>query len=109
MKIKDYLIIEKQNDLYTIRLSAELQDDLGTITFAQMNKKKFLNKDDTLMSIEASKAAIDIKAPISGKVYEFNKNAIENPRLLNSELNENNWVITLTDVDIKQYNLLEDY
>ncbi|MHA0347537.1 hypothetical protein [Mesomycoplasma ovipneumoniae] len=43
-KIANFLIIEQKNEIFTIYLTAELQDDLGTIGFLKFTNKKQLEK-----------------------------------------------------------------
>lgn len=108
-KIAKFLIVEKNKDLYTVRMTPELQDDLGTVGFAQLQKKDRLEKNDVIVKIEASKAIVDIKMPISGDVVEINEEILTNPQVLNSASDQDNWIVKLNNVDEKEFDQLEDY
>ncbi|VEU59514.1 glycine cleavage system protein H [Mesomycoplasma neurolyticum] len=109
-KIDNFLIIEKNGDIYTIYPSAELQDDIGTTGFLQYQKdKKHLKKGDLVLTIEASKAVLYVRTPISGTIIEINENAIKKPDLINSHLDNENWIVKLKDVNFEEFDILEDY
>ncbi|MBJ8325379.1 glycine cleavage system protein H [Streptococcus pacificus] len=107
-KIANYLYIEKENDLYTISMTPELQDDIGTIGFIEFTDEDVLKVDDIILNLEASKTVMGISSPIAGKVVERNEAATLTPKLLNSEKPEDNWIIKLTDVDEKAFEALEN-
>ncbi|WP_033160991.1 glycine cleavage system protein H [[Mycoplasma] collis] len=108
-KIYNFLIIEKKDDIYVIYPSAELQDDLGTAGYLEYENKNKIKKGEIILKVEASKAILNLKSPISGNIVEINKKAIENPSLINSYKIEDNWIIKLKDVDKKEFEQLEDY
>ncbi|WP_434336738.1 glycine cleavage system protein H [Mesomycoplasma conjunctivae] len=108
-KFANYLIIEKNENIYTIFMSAELQDDVGTIGYLHYNDVNKLQKNDEILKLEASKTLLSIKSPLAGKVLEFNQEAISNPKLLNSASAKDNWIIKLIEVDENEFQKLEDY
>lgn len=105
-KMSQQLWIKKQGDLYTIGLTPELQDDAGDICYANITSDKTIAVDGTLFNVEASKAAIEIPSPLTGRIVKINQAALDNPALLNSEDRSENWVAVLTDVDEAQFNTL---
>ncbi|WP_067142461.1 glycine cleavage system protein H [Oceanivirga salmonicida] len=107
-KISNFLLIEKENELYTIRMTAELQDDVGTIGFIEFTDEKELKVDDVILNLEASKTVMSILSPLSGTIVEKNESATLKPTLLNSEKKEENWIVKLTNVDFKEFEALED-
>lgn len=107
-KRAEFLFIEKQDDVYTISMTPELQDDIGTVGFIEFMNEDVLKADDPILSLEASKTVLELEVPIGGKVVERNTAAVEEPTLLNSAKTEENWVIKLTDVDETAFNQLED-
>ncbi|WP_025755356.1 glycine cleavage system protein H [Mycoplasmopsis cricetuli] len=108
-KIKNFLIVEKEGDIYTVYPSAELQDDIGTAGFLKYDDKSFLNKDDLILTIEASKAILYVRSPISGNIVEINKKAINKPNLFNSSNVNENWIVKLNNVNFEEFEELEDY
>ncbi|WP_391591789.1 Glycine cleavage system protein H [[Mycoplasma] cavipharyngis] len=107
-KIANYLILTKNNDQVIVSMSAELQDDLGTIGYVKFVVGDKINLNEPILRIEASKTIMTITCPISGTVVAINQAAITNPLLLNSENIAENWLIKLQDVDFAQFNALED-
>ncbi|QJR44266.1 glycine cleavage system protein H [Mycoplasma miroungirhinis] len=111
-KIAKYLIIEKlENNLYYLRMTPEMQDDIGIIGFL-----KFINTDktelkakDEFAALEASKAISTLKMPVDAKVVEWNKEAIENPKLITSADDSKNWIMKLSNIDEKVFAALEDF
>ncbi len=104
----NYLLIEKEGDLYTISMTPELQDDVGTVGYAEFSEATHVAVDDTLLNIEASKTVMGILSPLAGTIVERNEAAIMTPTLLNSEKAEEHWIVKLTDVDVASFEALED-
>lgn len=107
-KIANYLWVEKNEDDYTIRMTAELQDDVGTIGFVHFTDKEVLAVHDEILSLEASKTVMAILTPLAGRVVALNTAALDEPTLLNSEKPEENWLVRLTDVEEAAFLALED-
>ncbi len=107
-KIANFLIVEKENDIYTIRMSAELQDDVGTIGFIEFTEEEVLKVDDIILNLEASKTVMGVTTPLAGRIVEKNNAASLTPTLLNSEKPEENWLVKLTDVNQDEFDALEN-
>ncbi|MGT2772610.1 glycine cleavage system protein H [Streptococcus marimammalium] len=108
-KIANNLFIEKENNLYTIRMSPKLQEEIGTIGFIDFTEDDSLEIDDIILNLEASKTVMAISSPLAGKIINRNVAAITSPELLNSEKSEDNWLVKLAEVDEESYNSLEDF
>ena len=104
----NFLFVEKNNDTYTISMTPELQDDVGTIGFVDFILEDHFNTGDPILNLEASKTVLEMSTPLAGKVVERNEALTTEPSLLNSAKPEENWVIKLTDVDESEFNNLED-
>lgn len=104
----DNLFIEKNDDIYTLRMTPELQDNIGTVGFVEFMAEKYLDVDDAILNLEASKTVLELPSPLAGKVVEVNTAAIEEPTLLNSSKSEENWLVKLTDIDKTAFEALED-
>ncbi|MGY3724453.1 glycine cleavage system H protein [Granulicatella balaenopterae] len=107
-KIANYLLLEKEDDLVTIRMTAELQDDVGTIGYIDFTKEEHLAKEDVILNLEASKTVMEIVSPIAGRIVKINHAASDTPTLLNSEKATENWLCVLADVDATEFDALED-
>lgn len=107
-KIGNFLLITKDEANYTISMTAELQDDVGTVGFVEFNEEDTLAVDDAILNLEASKTVLEIASPIAGTIVERNLAAEDNPQLLNSANSDENWLVKLTNVDEAAFNALEE-
>ena len=67
-----------------------------------------LEAEEEIVSIEAYKNSYVYCDSNWRKVVAYNKAAVEEPTLLNSEKPEEHWLVVLTDVDEAQFMALED-
>ncbi|RVD49122.1 glycine cleavage system protein H, partial [Mesorhizobium sp. M2D.F.Ca.ET.140.01.1.1] len=59
-------------------------------------------------SIEASKTVLDVQSPLAGTIVERNTKAEDEPKILNSEKPEENWLVKLENVDEAAFNALPE-
>lgn len=107
-KFANYLWVEKNEDIYTISMTPELQDDLGTVGFVEFTLGETVAKDEVILNLEASKTVMGILSPLAGRLVAKNDAAIDQPTLLNSAKPEEHWLIQLTDVNPDDFDQLED-
>ncbi|RDW18932.1 glycine cleavage system protein H [Oceanobacillus chungangensis] len=103
-----FLFIEKNDEVYTLSMTPELQDDIGTVGFVEYIDADTLEVDGAILNLEASKTVFELASPLAGKIVERNEALIKEPSLLNSAKEEENWVVKLTDVDEEAFNQLEE-
>lgn len=104
----NFLFIEKNDDVYTISMTPELQDDIGTVGFVEYVAGDALEAEEAILNLEASKTVLELTSPLAGKIVERNEAAISEPTLLNSAKTEENWIVKLTDVSEEAFNQLEE-
>lgn len=107
-KRADFLFIEKQDSHYTMSMTPELQDDVGTVGFVEFTKDNAVKVNEMIANLEASKTVLELNTPIDGEIIERNQAAISEPSLLNSANPEENWIVKLTNIDEQAFNQLED-
>lgn len=107
-KFANYLWVEKENDIYTVSMTPELQDDLGTVGYVEFTVGDTVEKDEIILNLEASKTVMGVLCPLAGRVVAKNEAAIDQPVLLNSAKAEEHWLIKLTDVNSADFDGLED-
>ncbi|WP_405099522.1 glycine cleavage system protein H [Oceanobacillus sp. FSL H7-0719] len=107
-KREDFLFIEKNDDVYTISMTPELQDDIGTVGFVEFSDGDSLEAGDAILNLEASKTVLELDTPLRGKIVERNEALTAEPSLLNSAKAEENWVVKLTDVDEAAFSKFEE-
>ncbi|MDO4432323.1 MAG: glycine cleavage system protein H [Aerococcaceae bacterium] len=89
------LWIEERDGLKIIGVTKEFQCDAGDISYVQIAPLGTIKVDDTLLNVEASKAAIEVPAPLSGEIVERNEAAESEPSLLDSADPSHNWIVKL--------------
>ena len=103
------LWVAKNGENYRIGLSEKGQDDIGEIMFADVPKEiKTLKAGGSLLGVEGAKAVTELESPLSGEVVQFNQALLNNPEGLNSEDQQNNWIVELTNVDSSEFEKLEN-
>lgn len=84
-KTKNFFFIDKQDDIYTVSMTPELQDDLDTVGYVDFIDVEQIDENEPFLNLEAAKTVFEAQSPIKGKIVERNTAAEENPELLNSE------------------------
>jgi len=107
-KLGNYLYVEKDGDTYTLFMTPELQDDVGTIGYVEFLETDTVEENAPFVTIEASKTVLEVRSPLKGTISEKNSAAEDEPSLLNSAKEDENWLLKLTDVDEAAFNNLED-
>lgn len=103
------LWVAKNGENYRIGLSEKGQDDIGEIMFADLPKKLTVIKTgDSLLDVEGAKAVTELESPLSGDVVKFNEDLLNRPENLNSENQQENWIVELANVDEAEVNNLAD-
>ncbi|MCX7831748.1 MAG: glycine cleavage system protein GcvH [Actinobacteria bacterium] len=88
----------KQVDEKTVivGISYHAQDSLGDIVYiSEPEVEKEIQKGDEIAEIESVKAVSQIYAPVSGRIVEVNKNAIDNPEIINRDPYEEGWLVKI--------------
>ena len=83
------------------------QHELGDIVFVEIDKfDENIDSGDIFGSIEAVKTVADLYLPISGKIFEKNKNLEEKPELINQSPYDDGWIIKVKpneSIDLKPF------
>lgn len=94
-KTDKYFWVKKQDDGTTkIGISATGVDELGQINFIDLpDSGTTLTVDGEFISVEAEKAVTDIPSPVAGKVVTVNPDLSSSTDSLNSENEEDRWIM----------------
>src|SRR5699024_6232643 len=106
-KRANFLFIEKDGDQYTLSMTPELQDDIGTVGFVEFLNDETVNIDDTILNLEASKTVLEIESALTETLVERNERGGSESNLLNSAEKEENWIIKLANVYESYFDELE--
>lgn len=95
--------------IYTIGLTPDLQDEAGEISYASIADLGEIIEDETILNLEASKAAIEIPAPFNAVIIERNEAAETSTNLLDSDSKTDNWIVKVKSVDSTVFDQLENF
>ena len=85
-----------EGELCTIGLTDYAVEQLGDIVFVELPEiDSEFAKGEVFATIESVKAASEIYMPVSGKVVEINEELINAPELINENVWEKGWLITV--------------
>jgi glycine cleavage system H protein len=88
--------IKVEGEIGIVGITDYAQDKLGDIVFleeAAIGKK--VKKGESVISIESVKAAADIHSPLSGEIVEVNKEAVQNPQIINEDPYGKGWLFKI--------------
>jgi glycine cleavage system H protein len=91
----------------TIGVTDYAQEQLGDVVFLDLPAPDTLIRQAKKMGeVESVKAVSEIFAPVSGKVVEVNKRAVEHPELVNREPFGSGWLVKIEMTDLKELDAL---
>ena len=90
---KSHEWVTLQGDIATIGITDYAQSQLGDIVFIELPKPgDRIKKSSQFGTIESTKAASELYAPISGEVIQINKELINNPQWINESASDKGWM-----------------
>lgn len=107
-KCGNFLFVDQEGDVYTLRMTPEFQEDIGTVGFVEFSEEDQLDVDVGMANLKASKTVLEMTSPLAGKIITCNEAVVSQPDLLNSTDPADNWLVQLTDVDVASYAALAD-
>lgn len=99
----------ENEDIAKVGISDYAQKELGDVVFVELpelNKK--VNKGDSIATVESTKAASEIYAPLSGKIIEVNEELVNNPQWINEDPYGKGWIFKIQLTDKGQWEQLMD-
>ncbi|MDI6860950.1 MAG: glycine cleavage system protein GcvH [Caldisericia bacterium] len=88
--------LKVEGDIGIVGITDYAQDKLGDIVYleeASLGRK--VKKGEAIISIESVKAAAEIHSPISGEIIEVNKEAVNNPQIINEDPYGKGWLFKI--------------
>lgn len=93
------LWIKEIKNGYRIGLSEKGQDDIGEVMFVELPEfGEHMQKGDSLISVEGSKAVTELVVPMSGTVGKVHDELEDHPELLNDPDADEIWILELSDI-----------
>lgn len=90
---KEHEWIRVEDGVGVVGITDHAQESLGDVVFVELpDAGKTVAQGDETCSIESSKAASSIYAPVGGTVREGNEELTADPSLVNSDPYEKGWI-----------------
>lgn len=102
--------VKVQGEIATIGITDYAQSQLGDIVFIELPKLgEEIKKSSQFGTIESTKAASELYAPISGKVTQINDELVNNPQWVNESALDKGWIAKVKLEDVAELdNLLDE-
>lgn len=92
--------IKKENGMFLVGITNYAQEQLGEIEFIDFPEKGvIINKGDTLLELESSKAISDITMPFTGKIADINIKLENKPETINKDP-LNTWLVKIDKLSV---------
>ena len=92
--------IRIEDGVATVGITDHAQNSLGDITFVELPADDIVvEKNEEISTIESTKAASSIYAPVGGKMAEINVSLEDAPEQVNNDPYGNGWMFKIEMVD----------
>ncbi len=92
-----------QGDLGTVGVTDRAQKELGDVVYVDLPKVgQVLKKGEAACVLESTKAAVDVYAPVSGKVVKVNEILQSQPSIINQQAQEGGWLFQMVLSDLRE-------
>ena len=106
---KSHEWIRIEGNTATIGITDYAQKELGDIVFVELPEAgDNLIQGQQFATIESTKAAAEVYAPLSGEVLELNAALSDNPQLVNESPQSQGWMVKVRIRDVSQLQSLLD-
>ena len=107
---KDHEWVRLEDDgTLTIGITDHAQEALGDIVFAELpDVAREVVEGESFATVESTKAASDIYAPVAGRVSEVNENVVDDPGLINRDPTGEGWFMRIEPADDEIFETLMD-
>lgn len=86
--------VKAEGDFAILGITDYAQSQLGDIVFIELPKPgERIKKSSQFGTIESTKAASELYAPVSGEVTEVNNDLINNPQWVNESAFDKGWML----------------
>ena len=102
-------IVMETEDTGVVGITNYAQEQLGDIVFIELPEVGTeINKGDDVAVIESVKAASELKAPLSGEVFEINQELSNTPETVNNDPMGTGWFMKIKISDPSELDNLMD-
>ncbi len=107
---KDHEWVRLEDDgTLTVGITDHAQEALGEIVFVELPAvDRDVVEGETVATVESTKAASDLFAPIGGRIAEINENIVDDPGLINRDAAGEGWFWRMEPNDDETFDTLLD-
>jgi len=106
---KSHEWVRVEGDAATVGITDYAQSQLGDIVFIELPKPgDGIKKASRFGTIESTKAASELYAPISGEVTQINNDLVNNPQWINESAFDKGWIAKVKLEDLAELDSLLD-
>ncbi len=93
---KEHEWVKKEGNVVALGITDHAQEQLGDVVFLELPEvEDEVSQDDTIGSVESTKAVSDIFTPVSGKVVEINEDILDSPEVVNQDPYGQGWMVKI--------------
>ncbi len=93
----------------TIGITDFQQESMGEIVFVELPEvDREVVEGESCATVESTRIATDLFAPLPGRIAEVNENIIEDPGLINRDPDGEGWFLRMEPTDEEQFEALMD-
>ncbi len=102
--------VKVEDGVATVGITDFAQDKLGDIVFIELSVEEndSVKQEETIGSLDSTKAVSDIYAPLSGTVTETNTALLDSPEVLNEDPYDEGWLLRIEMSDPDELEKLMD-
>lgn len=106
---KSHEWVRIEGDAATLGITNYAQSQLGDVVFVELPKAgSTIQQASQLGTIESTKAASELYAPIDGEIIEVNTNLVSSPQLVNESAQDLGWLLKVKISNFSQLDGLMD-
>jgi glycine cleavage system H protein len=107
---KDHEWVRLEDDgTLTVGITDHAQEALGDIVFVELPEvDREVVEGESCATVESTKAASDVYAPLAGRIAEINENIVEDPGLINRDCEGEGWFWRMEPGDEENFESLLD-
>lgn len=101
--------VNEEGGTATVGITDHAQNALGDVTFVELPADDIVvEKNEEIATIESTKAASSIYAPVSGKIVEVNTSLEDAPEQVNNDPYGKGWMFKIEMADPSELDILMD-
>jgi glycine cleavage system H protein len=106
---REHVWVRVDGDMATLGITDYAQETMGEILSVEFPEiDTYVERDETVGSIESTKVVIDLISPVSGTVVSNNEDITDDIGIINSDPHDTGWLVVIEMNDLEQLDDLLD-